>query len=251
MEIAFVISAFIAGIITFLAPCTLPLVPAYLGFISGVSSDDLKDPEKAKSARRKIIKNGFAFVIGFSIIFIAFGTLAGLLGQGLAEYQSILTKVGGVFVIMFGLLMLGVFRIPFLQIDKKIKTPAFIKVGSTPSSLIIGSIFALGWTPCVGPILGSILLLASTSSTAFQGAFLLAVFSAGLAVPFIIIAFAFSSATKYISAITKYMTWISAVGGIFLILLGILLLTDNFDLLIQYGFKLFKVFEYDAILDLL
>lgn len=251
MEIALIISAFVAGVITFLAPCTLPLVPAYLGFISGVSADDLKDPEKAKGARRKIVKNGFAFVIGFSIIFILFGTLAGLLGQSLASYQSILTKVGGVFVIFFGLFMLGVFKIPALHATKKVKLPAFVKVGSTSSSLIIGSIFALGWTPCVGPILGSILLLASTTSTALQGAFLLSVFSLGLAVPFILIAFAFSSATKHIGAITKYFKWISTIGGLFLILLGILLLTDNFDLLVQYGFKIFKVFEYEAILDLL
>lgn len=251
MEIALIASAFIAGVITFLAPCTLPLVPAYLGFISGVSSDDLKDPEKARGARKKIISNGFAFVIGFSIIFILFGTLAGFLGQSLAQYQSFLTKLGGVFIILFGLLMLGVFKIPFLQTDRKIKTPTFIKVGSTSSSLLIGSIFAIGWTPCVGPILGSILLLASTSSTVLQGAFLLAVFSLGLAVPFIVIAFAFSSATKHIGVITKYFSWISGIGGIFLILLGILLLTDNFDLLVQYGFKIFKIFEYDAILDLL
>lgn len=251
IEIALIISAFVAGVITFLAPCTLPLVPAYLGFISGVSADDLKDPEKAKGARKKIVKNGFAFVIGFSSVFILFGTLAGFLGQSLVQYQTILTKVGGVFIILFGLLMLGFFKIPVLQVDKRIKLPKFIKVGSTPSSVAIGSIFAVGWTPCVGPILGSILLLASTSSTALQGAFLLAVFSLGLAVPFILIAFAFSSATKHIGAITKYFTWISAIGGIFLILLGLLLLTDNFDLLVQYGFKIFKVFEYEAILDLL
>ncbi len=251
MEIGFAISAFVAGVITFLAPCTLPLVPAYLGFISGVSADDLKDKKKARGARKKIILNSFAFVIGFSIVFIIFGTLAGFLGQGLVAYQSILTRVGGVFIIVFGLVMLGIFKIPALQIERKIKLPAFVKVGTTSSSMIIGVIFALGWTPCVGPILGSILLLASTSSTALQGAFLLAVFSAGLAVPFIAIAFLFSSATKYIGAVTKYFVWVSAIGGIFLILLGILLLTDNFNLLVQYGFQIFRVFEYDAILDLL
>jgi len=192
ISIGFIISAFVAGLLTFLAPCTLPLVPAYLGFISGVSTKDLEDPAKAKIARRKIIQNGLFFVVGFSLVFILFGTLAGLIGQGLVPYRIWLTRIGGIFVILFGLFMLGAFKIPFLQSDKRIRIPSFLKVGKPTSSLVIGSAFAFGWTPCVGPILGSILLLASTSANALDGAFLLTVFSIGLAIPFLLVAIGFS-----------------------------------------------------------
>jgi len=251
ISIGFIISAFIAGLLTFLAPCTLPLVPAYLGFISGVSTKDLDDPAKAKAARRKIILNGLFFILGFSIVFILFGTLAGLVGQGLVPYRIWLTRLGGAFVILFGLFMLGAFRLPFLQVDKKIKIPSFLTIGKPTSSLAIGSAFAFGWTPCVGPILGSILLLASTQATAFTGALLLTVFSIGLAIPFLLVAMGFSHATKYITKISKYLKWVSVIGGVFLILLGILLVTNNFSLLIQYGYQLFDFINYEGILDYL
>ncbi len=249
ISLAFIISAFVAGLIMFLAPCTLPLVPAYLGFISGVSEEDLENPETAKGARRKIFLNGVAFIIGFSAIFIIFGTLAGLVGQELVPYRIWLTRIGGVLVILFGLFMLGVFKLPLLQATHRIKVPKFLTVGKPSSSVVIGGAFAFGWTPCVGPILGSILLLASTSTTALQGALLLTVFSAGLAIPFITIAFAFSSATKYIDKINRYLKWVSIIGGIFLIILGFLLLTNNFSVLVQIGFEYFGFLEYDAILD--
>jgi cytochrome c-type biogenesis protein len=251
MEFSLILPAFVAGLLTFLAPCTLPLVPAYLGFISGVSTDDLKDPTKDKGVRRKIILNGVFFILGFSIVFILFGTLAGLLGQGLVPYRIWSGRIGGALVILFGLFMLGVFRLPFLQAEHRIKMPSFLKVGKPSSSLAIGSAFAFGWTPCVGPILGSILLLASTSSTAFQGAFLLAVFSAGLAVPFLLIAVGFSKALMYIDKLSKYLKWVSIIGGVFLIALGILLITDSFNLLIQYGYQIFDFINYEGLLDYL
>lgn len=249
--IGFIISAFVAGILTFLAPCTLPLVPAYIGFISGVSKEDREDPSKKKEVQRRIFLNGVFFVIGFSAVFILFGTLAGILGQGLVPYRIWLTRIGGILVILFGLFMLGVFRIPFLQVDKRIRTPKWLTVGKPSSSLVIGSAFAFGWTPCVGPILGSILLLASTSTTALQGALLLTVFSAGLAIPFLLVAIGFSHAAVYIERISKYLKWVSVVGGVFLIILGLLLVTNNFGLLIQYGFELFGFIEYERLLDFL
>ena len=251
ISIGFIISAFIAGLLTFLAPCTLPLVPAYLGFISGVSTDDLKDPAKAKAARRKIFLNGVFFIFGFSIVFIVFGTLAGLIGQELVPFRIWLTRLGGILVILFGLFMLGFFKLPFLQVDKRMKVPSFLTIGKPTSSLAIGSAFAFGWTPCVGPILGSILLLASTQTTALQGAFLLTVFSAGLAIPFLLVAIGFSHATKYIEKISVYLKWVSIVGGVFLILLGFLLLTNNFSLLIQYGFQIFDFIDYEGLLNFL
>lgn len=248
VSLGFVISAFIAGLLTFLAPCTLPLVPGYLGFISGVSAQDLKDPLKAHRARKKIFLNGLFFVIGFSVVFIFFGTLAGFVGQNFAPYRLWLGRIGGFFVVLFGLLMIGALKIPFLQIDKRMNIPSFLTIGRPASSLIIGGTFAFGWTPCVGPILGSILLLASIQTSAFTGALLLGVFSFGLAIPFLLIAFVFSKAMAYINAINRYLTWASIIGGMFLIVLGLLLMTDNFGLLIQYGFRLLEPFEYKGLL---
>src|SRR3989344_3063397 len=187
MEPSLIIPAFIAVILTFLAPCTLPLVPGYLGFISGVSVQDLQDTLKAKSARRKIFLNGFLFVVGFSFILILLGSLFGLGGSALVQYRIWLSRIGGIFVILFGLFMIGVLRLPFLNVEKNIGRISALKPGNPISSLIFGATFAFGWTPCVGPILGSILTLAASSATIGQGAFLLSVFSLGLAVPFLII----------------------------------------------------------------
>jgi cytochrome c-type biogenesis protein len=251
ISFAFILSSFIAGLLTFLAPCTLPLVPAYLGFISGVNTKDLEDPEKASGVRKKIFLNGVFFIVGFSLIFIIFGTLAGLLGQALVPYRIWLTRLGGAFIIIFGLFMLGVFNLNFLQVDRRIKTPDWLKLGKPSSSFIVGGAFAFGWTPCVGPILGSILLLATTSSTALQGAIMLTVFSFGLSLPFLFVAFAYSKATKYLEKVNKYLKWISIIGGIFLILLGGLLITDNFGLTISYGYQLFDFIHYDRLLDFL
>ena len=251
LGIGFIIASFFAGLLTFLAPCTLPLVPAYLGFISGVDQDALKDPATAKAARRKIFLNGLAFIIGFSLIFIAFGVLAGLAGTALAPYRIWLARVGGVLVILFGLFLLGFFKLPLFQGDKRIPIPKWLTLGKPSSSLFIGGTFALGWTPCVGPILGSILLLAGTSGTALQGGLMLLVFSIGLAIPFLLIALAFSKATVYVEKISQYLKWVSIVGGVFLILLGILLATDNFGLTIQYGYELFDFINYEGLLEYL
>jgi cytochrome c-type biogenesis protein len=223
LSLTFIFSAFIAGLLTFLAPCTLPLVPAYLGFISGVSVRDLNDKERSKFVKRKILWNGVAFIFGFTLVFIFFGTLAGFLGQTLTPFRIWLTRIGGALVLLFGLFMMGALSFKMLRIEKRMRVPSFITLGKPTSSFAIGSAFAFGWTPCVGPILGSILLFASTSGTALTGAFLLAVFSIGLAVPFLLITFGISSATQYINTyfriIRDYSAWILGVLGLFVGLL--------------------------------
>lgn len=251
LGIGFIAASFFAGLLTFLAPCTLPLVPAYLGFISGVDQESLKNPETAKAARRKIFLNGLAFIVGFSAVFIVFGVLAGFAGTALAPYRIWLARVGGILVVLFGLFMLGFFKLPFFQTDKRIPIPKWLTLGKPSSSLLIGGTFALGWTPCVGPILGSILLLAGTSGTALEGGLMLTVFSFGLALPFLVIAAVFSKATIYIEKISKYLKAVSTVGGVFLIILGLLLATDNFGLTIQYGYELFEFIDYDRLLQYL
>ena len=251
MEFSLIIPAFIAGIFTFLAPCTLPLVPGYLGFISGVSAQDLKDPLKAKTARRKIFLNGLLFVIGFSFIFILLGSLFGLGGSALIQYRLWLSRIGGVFVILFGLFMIGVLRLPFLNVEKHIRGIKALKPGNPISSLIFGATFALGWTPCAGPVLGSILTLAAASATVGQGAFLLSVFSLGLAVPLLIIAAGIGSASNSIAKLSKYLNVISAIGGTFLIFLGVLLLSNKFGVWVAYFYQWFNFINYDSLLDYL
>lgn len=251
MEFSLIIPAFIAGILTFLAPCTLPLVPGYLGFISGVSAQDLQDPLRVKSARGKVFLNGLLFVIGFSLVFIILGSLFGLGGAALARYRVWLSRIGGIFVILFGLFMIGVLRLPFLNVEKHLTGIKVLKPGNPASSLIFGATFAFGWTPCVGPILGSILTLAAVSATVAEGAFLLSVFSLGLAVPFLIIAGGVGSASKYIAKLSKYLNVISIVGGAFLIFLGILLLTNKLGVWIAYFYQWFDFIHYERLLDYL
>jgi len=251
MELSLIIPAFIAGILTFLAPCTLPLVPGYLGFISGVAMKDLQDPLKTKSARRKILLNGLSYVVGFSFVFVLLGSLSSLAGSALAQYRIWLSRIGGIFVIFFGLFMIGVLRLPFLNVEKNIGRIRVLKPGNPISSLIFGATFAFGWTPCVGPILGSILTLAATSTTVGQGALLLLVFSLGLAVPFLIVAIGIGSASKYISKLSKYLNIISIIGGLFIIFLGILLLTNKLGVWISYFYQWFNFINYERLLDYL
>lgn len=243
ISLAFAFSAFIAGLFTFLAPCTLPLVPAYLGFISGVSEKDLTDPEKAKAAKRKVFKNGVFFILGFSLVFIVFGALFGsliqilqalgigpttLAGEGLLRTR--IGQIGGILVILFGLFMLGVFKLKFLQVEKRMKFPKWLEIGKPTSSLLIGGAFAFGWTPCVGPILGSILLLASSEGSILTGALMLAIFSLGLAIPFLLIAFGFAHATQKINSFFAYMNKhrvgiLSVLGLLFGLILDLIVIS--------------------------
>ncbi len=170
-----ILPAFIAGILTFLAPCTLPLVPAFLAFISGASAKELQDPIRLPQIRRKVFLNGIFYVIGFSTVFVLLGVLFGIGGAGLVKYQDVLEKVGGVFILFFGLYLIGILeRIPqlraILSSEHRLRLPSSLKPGTASSSFIFGATFAFGWTPCVGPILGSILLLASSTATVGQGA---------------------------------------------------------------------------------
>lgn len=252
MDFSFIVSAFIAGLLTFLAPCTLPLVPGYLGFISGVSLGDLRDPVKSRGIRLKIFLNGLFFVFGFSAIFILMGTLVGFLGASLlAPYRAWLSRIGGIFVIIFGLFILDIFKLPFFSRELKFNILSTLEKRRPANSFILGSAFAFGWTPCIGPILGSILLLASTPGTVFQGAFLLTIFSLGLGIPFLVIAAGIGSASSYIERFSRFIGVVSILGGVFLVFLGVMLLTGHMSLLISWGYYLFRFIEYDKLLDYL
>ncbi|MBI4435288.1 sulfite exporter TauE/SafE family protein [Candidatus Uhrbacteria bacterium] len=248
--------AFVAGILTFLAPCTLPLVPAYLGFISGAGAKDFQNPALRPMIRRRVLLNGLFYVLGFSIIFVSLGVLFGVSGAALAQYQDVLTKIGGVFILFFGLYLVGALeRIPalqaFLSRDRRFRFPQMLRPGSPVSSLIFGATFAFGWTPCVGPILGSILLLASTTATAMQGALLLSVFSVGLAIPFLLIAAGVGHATHTVGRLSRLLPYVSLVGGILLLVLGVLILTQTLGIWLSWTYQLFEFFHYERLLDYL
>ena len=246
-NIAITISAFIAGVFTFFAPCTLPLVPAFLGIISGSRVEDLRDPEKLKAVRGRIFKNAIFYVLGFSIIFILFGISFTFVSEvlGLKDW---LQRIGGVLVILFGLVLMNWFKLPFLSAEKQIRVPQLLQHASLPNSFLLGALFAIGWSPCVGPLLGSVLLLASTSGTVLEGTFLLIVFAIGLGIPFLATALLIGKALTSFSGWGRILRIINKVAGIFLIFLGILLVVGKFGyfhnklIFFFYQFPPFEVF---------
>lgn len=247
------IPAFFSGVLTFLAPCTLPLLPSFLAFISGNSFEDFKDPEKRHKVDSSVVKNAVMYVIGFSVVFIALGSFFSLLGFVFAPYQRWIARISGLFVIFFGFYLVGLSRWKIFQglmREKKFYVGS-LTPGRPASSFIFGAAFAFGWTPCVGPILGAVLALASTRTTVWQGAFLLFVFSLGLALPYLIVAFAYGSAVRYIAKTGKILNIISIIGGIFLILVGLFLITSSYTNFIGYFYRWFSFVNYSAILNYL
>ncbi|MBC7836216.1 sulfite exporter TauE/SafE family protein [Acetobacteraceae bacterium] len=226
--------AFLAGVLMFLAPCTLPIVPGYLVFISG--------------GEKKVMRNALAFVLGFSVVFIVLGTFAGLIGSVIGPWQDILSKIAGVLIILFGFTMLGVFRLPIIGSEWHTRIPKFLVLGRWESSALIGVLFALGWSPCIGPILGTILLFASTSATALQGAILLAVFSFGLAIPFLLCALFIDKIGNTFARFGRATQILSFIGGIVLVFLGLLMLSGSMGALVLWGFQFFDFLGYDRLL---
>ena len=240
LSISFVVSAFVAGLLMFLAPCTLPLIPGYIAFISGTNKKQEKD----------IIKNSIAFVLGFTFIFVLFGILAGLLGSYIAQFKGLISQVGGIIVIFFGLFMLNVIKVPYLSSMHTLHIPSIVQPGHTSAAFLIGAIFATGWTPCIGPILASILLLASATHSYFAGGFMLLIFSLGLAIPFVLTAVFYKKASVLFKKSSSFTKWINEIGGFFLIGIGILLLTNNFELLVMYGNQFYQNMGLGRLFDL-
>lgn len=231
----------------FIAPCTLPIVPGYLAFISGVKLGELQDIAHQKEIQKKIRKNSIFFVLGFSTVFIVLGIILGLFGSVVSVYRDILLQVSGVLIIIFGLMMLNIFSLPFLQREYKISLPSWLTLGKPRSSFLVGGIFALGWSPCIGPILGTLLVLAGTLGTAFQGAILLFVFSLGLAFPFLITAFLYGRSQRFFQKSAKVFKTISICGGLLMIVIGVLLIMNEWSLFQEWGFRIFHFIEYEKI----
>lgn len=221
--------AFLAGVLSLLSPCVLALVPAYVAYMSGVSAQGA--PEATNSARR-VRAHALIFILGFTVIFVLFGASATLLGRLLITNQVLLGKIAGVLVAGFGLHTIGLLRIPGLDMQRgwTYSGPS----GRLHHSFLIGMAFATGWTPCVGPILGGILALASVSATVWQGVGLLLFYAAGMGLPFLLIAVTLGRSERLLAAIKRRHRIIEVAGGLLLILIGVLLYTDSFTLLARY-----------------
>jgi cytochrome c-type biogenesis protein len=219
-------SAFIGGVLSFLSPCVLPLVPSYLGFLTGMTMEEMQ------VNRRLAFIHALWFVGGFSVIFVALGATASALGALLQQYQTWIGRIGGAILIVFGLYLVGVFRPAFLLRERRLHL-AEKPLGYLGSGFV-GVAFGAAWTPCIGPILGGILTLAAAQSSVAQGTFLLFVYALGLAIPFLLTALALDRFLVWFQRFRRYIVWVERGAGVLLIVLGILLITDRFTLLAGY-----------------
>jgi cytochrome c-type biogenesis protein len=217
--------AITAGLLSFLSPCVLPLVPSYLSFVTGMTLDDLQEG----SDRRVVMTHSILFVSGFTLVFLLLGASASFLGQFFRLYEVWLARVGGVVILIFGLHLMGVFRITPLLRERRVHLSD--KPAGHVGTLAVGAAFGAGWTPCIGPVLGAILTLAGTSETVWQGTGLLLAYSLGLAIPFLLAALALD---RFLSTFKRFRGWIPILekaSGVLLVLLGLLLVTGRFTLL--------------------
>jgi cytochrome c-type biogenesis protein len=212
--------AFAAGLLSFLSPCVLPLVPSYVGFLTGMTLSEVT------RRRRVALTHALLFVGGFSLVFILLGASATALGRALNYYQVWLQRVGGVLIIVFGLMCLGLFNLRLLARERRLHLEH--KPLGYLGSFLVGMAFAAGWTPCIGPVLGTILGLAATSGDVSRGMLLLAVYSAGLALPFLIAALALDSFLDWFQRFRRFLPWVMRISGVLLILVGALLVTGEF-----------------------
>jgi len=219
-----VATAFSAGLVSFVSPCVLPLIPAYLSFLTGSSLQELRDD--AEHARRRVIAHACVFALGFSTVFILAGLVAGSIGSVLGQERILIARIGGALLVLFGLNMLGVFRIDALFVDRRLRIGTIRR--SFLASFLIGIGFAAGWSPCIGPILAGILVLASTQATG-DAALLLAAYSLGLALPLIATACAMSAVLPLLDRIKPALRSIEATAGVVLIIGGVVLFTGSFS----------------------
>jgi cytochrome c-type biogenesis protein len=218
------------GLISFASPCILPLIPSYVSYITGISYDELVSRESRKKNMNITLFHSLAFVTGFSIIFVLLGATASMAGSVLSQHLDAIRIVGGVLIIIMGIFVMDVVNIPFLQREAKLhlKTRPAGYIGT----VVVGMIFGAGWTPCTGPFLGSVLTLAMTSDTLGSGMVLLALYSLGLGIPFILSAIAISAFLSSFSRLKKHFRAIKITSGVILIIMGVLLLMDKMTILI-------------------
>ena len=234
-----VLIAFSAGLLSFLSPCVLPLIPSYVTVITGLSLDDVQN------ARRTALVHGMLFVLGFTLIFMAMGAGATLLGQALLKHRDWISRIGGVVIIIFGLYLLGVLNVGFMARERRFHI-ADKPVGYV-GTMFVGVAFGAGWTPCLGPILGSILVYTSSQADLGKGLWLLFAYSLGLAVPFLLSAVAIDRFSAFFQRMRKQMVWVSRISGVVMIGIGVLLVTNYFTILSSWLTGLTPDFLLDRI----
>lgn len=222
------ILAFSAGFLSFLSPCVLPMIPAYVSYLTGNTVQDIKD-EKPKLF---VLYKATGFIIGFSAVFMLMGLSVTTIGNVLITHKELFRKIGGILIFAFGIHTMGIFRFKILYREKRfIKTD---KINGTFSAVLLGIAFGAGWTPCVGPVLSSILIYAASTESIGRGTLLLGIYSLGLAVPFLFTALAIKRISQYLRKVTKYLPVISVLSGVLLIIMGILIYTNKVAVLSQY-----------------
>lgn len=220
-------AALVAGLLSFFSPCILPLIPAYFSFITGLTLDELT--ENKREIRLKVIMSTLFYVAGFSFIFILFGASASFLGGVATQYSWVVRYLGGGIILVFGLHLLGIINIKGLNFEKKIHIKE--KPLHLAGTFIIGMAFGAGWSPCIGPMLGSILIVAGNQDTVMEGVLLLAVYSSGLAIPFLLMSFFINSIIEIMKRATRFIGILNKISGVLLIIIGLLLVFDKFRLL--------------------
>lgn len=225
-------AAFTAGLLSFVSPCVLPLVPSYVSYITGLSVEQLTNLQERQRYRKTIIINSLLFIAGFSGVFIGFGASASLIGQLLTSYQDFIRRLGGLIVILFGLYLLGVLNFRFLSSEKRLHFKS--RPAGYFGSVLIGVAFAAAWTPCVGPVLGTILLYASTREAMLDGVALLTAYSLGLAVPFFATALGVDRFLSYFKQVRTYLWGVSTVSGVLLVVVGVMIYANSLTMITSF-----------------
>jgi cytochrome c-type biogenesis protein len=226
------VAAFVGGVLSFISPCVLPLIPGYLSFVSGVSMEEMRGGDVRASSRWQVLTASLAFVAGFSAVFISLGASASAIGEFLMSRLPLLGKIAGVLIVIFGLHMMGVFRIRWLEMEKRVHAQR--KPAGLFGAFVVGIAFAFGWTPCIGPILGGILVIAGSKDTVLEGVRLLAIYSAGLGIPFLLTAVAVDRFFAASARIRRHYHAIEITSGALLIAIGVLIFTNQFTIIARY-----------------
>lgn len=226
------LTSFVAGFLSFISPCVLPLIPGYISFISGLTLEEMQGKVEAKSSRASVLAASLAFVLGFTVIFVAMGASASALGGWMSTHRGTIEKIAGGVLIVLGLHMMGVFRIRLLENDKRIHTST--KPAGPIGAFVVGTAFAFAWTPCIGPILGGILTMAATRESVGEGMQMLAVYSLGLGVPFLLTSVAIDRFFSAAARIRRHYRTIELVSGGLLIIVGLLIFFGQFTLIAKY-----------------
>jgi len=226
------LAAFAAGFLSFVSPCVLPLIPGYISFVSGVSVEEMKGDVPPSTSRLQVFLTSLAFVIGFSIVFVLLGASATAIGKLMFAKLPLLSKVAGAILIVFGLHTMGVFRLAFLETEKRVHSQS--KPAGPLGAMLVGVAFAFGWTPCIGPILGGILAIAGSKNSVTEGITLLAVYSLGLGIPFLLTSLAINQFFGAAKKIRRYYHAIELVSGGLLIAIGVLIMTGQLTIITRY-----------------